>query len=332
MTPGRLEIFHCGGCPLSTSRMADDVRRGLSSAPKDLSPWPKYLYDGEGSHLFEEITRLPEYYQTRAEASILRRRAEEIVVRTGCRELVELGSGAAGEKTLLLLDALTAHNGGCAGYAPLDVSEDVLRKSGERLLREYPGLTVRGFVGDFEEPPERLLAEGPGAPRLVAFLGGTIGNLTPRRRRRFLGGLVRGFRRGDALLVGVDLVKDARTLEAAYNDRAGITARFNKNLLRVINDRLGGGFDPDLFEHRAPYVARDSRIEMWLLSRTAQRIPVKNLGLTISFAPGEGMRTEISTKFTSASARRMLEETGLRIAGFYTDEARLFGLLLAVQP
>lgn len=313
--------------------MAEDIRRGLTSTPKDLSPWPKYLYDGEGSRLFEEITRLPEYYQTRTETSILRRRAEEIAARTGCEELVELGSGAAGEKTRLLLDALAARNGGRVRYAPLDVSGSALRKSGERLLREYPGLSIRGFVGDFEGPLGGLLVDDPGTPpRLVAFLGGTIGNFTPRRRLRFLRGLAAGLRPGDALLVGVDLVKDVETLEAAYNDRAGVTARFNRNLLRVINARLGGRFDPRLFEHRAPYVAGKSRVEMWLVSRAAQRVPVESLGISVSFAPGEGMRTEISTKFTPASARRMLEEAGLRAAGFYTDEDRLFGILLATPP
>ncbi|ABG03655.1 conserved hypothetical protein [Rubrobacter xylanophilus DSM 9941] len=330
MTPGRLEILRLGAED-PACRMAEDVRRGLASDPKDLSPWPKYLYDGEGSRLFEEITRLPEYYQTRAETSILRRRAGEIVGRTGCRELVELGSGAAGEKTRLLLDALTAR-GGRARYVPLDVSEGVLRRSGELLLREYPGLSIRGFAGDFEGPLERLFEDAPEAPRLVAFLGGTVGNLTPRRRRRFLRGLAAALRPGDALLVGVDLVKDPGVLEAAYNDRAGVTARFNRNLLRVINARLGGRFDPGLFEHRAPYVAEESRIEMWLHSRREQEVPVEALGLAVTFAAGEGVRTEISAKFTPGSARRMAQEAGLEPAGFYADGGRLFGLLLAVAP
>lgn len=311
--------------------MAKDVRKGLSSEPKDLSPWPKYLYDAEGSRLFEEITHLPEYYQTRAERSILERRAEEMV--RGVRELVELGAGSA-TKTRALLRAMLESNmpasGGIAArYVPLDVSESALREGGERLLRELPGLRIEGYVGDFDRSLGRLLdnpESGGDGGRLVAFLGGTIGNFEPERRRRFLRELRAGLHSDDRVLIGVDLVKDARVLVAAYDDAAGVTARFNKNLLQVINERLGGRFEPDLFDHRAVYNAGRSRIEMWLDSREEQLIPIEALRTEVRFHAGEGMRTEISAKFTAGSVVRTFEEADLRLLRLYTDDNNLFGL------
>ena len=315
-------------------QMAEDVRAGLLSDPKDLSPWPKYFYDSEGSELFEEITILPEYYQTRTELSILRERAPEIVTRTRCQELVELGSGSA-SKTRTLLDAMTAEQGRYvqdpARYVPFDVSESALKGSAERLLEEYSALEIHGFVGDFDHSLERLLAHprpANGLGRLVVFLGGTIGNFTPEKRREFLGRLRSGLEEGDYLLIGVDLVKDARALEAAYDDAAGVTARFNKNLLNVLNRKLGGEFDPDLFDHRATYNPEESRVEMWLDSKVAQRVPVAALDLEVSFDAGEGVRTEISTKFTRESVAGAFDEAGLRLLDLYTDEADLFGLAL----
>jgi L-histidine N-alpha-methyltransferase len=315
-------------------QMVEDVRVGLLSNPKDLSPWPKYFYDSEGSELFEEITVLPEYYQTRTELSILVERAPEIVARTRCRELVELGSGSA-SKTRTLLDAMTAEQGRYvqdpARYVPFDVSESALKGSAERLLEEYPALEIHGFVGDFDHSLERLLARprpANGLGRLVVFLGGTIGNFTPEKRREFLSRIRSGLEEGDYLLIGVDLVKDARVLEAAYDDAASVTARFNKNLLSVLNRKLGGEFDPDLFDHRATYNPEESRVEMWLDSKVAQRVPVAALGLEVPFEAGEGVRTEISTKFTRESVAGAFDEAGLRLLDLYTDEEDLFGLAL----
>ncbi|HEX2729214.1 MAG TPA: L-histidine N(alpha)-methyltransferase [Rubrobacteraceae bacterium] len=312
-----------------------EVRSGLLARPKDLSPWPKYFYDAEGSRLFEQITELPEYYQTRAELSILKEKSPEIVETTGFRELVELGSGSA-SKTRALLDARFDSRDGQAHepirYVPLDVSESALRESGERLTVEYPELEIRGYVGDFDTSLGKLLggpetANGFGG-RLVIFLGGTIGNFTPEKRRTFLRNISAGLAAGEHVLIGVDLVKDRETLEAAYDDSAGVTARFNKNMLNVLNDRLGAGFNPTLFDHRAVYNEEEQRIEMWLDSRTDQEVPIPTLDLAARFAAGEGMRTEISTKFTLDSASEMLEDANLELLDLYTDHQGLFGLAL----
>ncbi len=331
---GKIRVEELGDVE-GPSEMARNIRAGLLSVPKDLSPWPKYFYDKEGSELFEEITNLPEYYQARTELSILEQNAQEIAARTRCRELVELGSGSA-SKTRTLLDAMFAH-GREVRYMPLDVSESALKSSASRLLEEYPPLEVFGFVGDFDRSLERLLAhfsrskDVPGADesgRLVIFLGGTIGNFEPKRRQRFLKRLRAGLREEDHLLLGVDLVKDARVLEAAYDDAAGVTARFNKNLLEVLNRELGGRFDPELFAHRAFYEAGMARIEMWLDSKVAQKVPIAALRLEITFEVGEGMRTEISHKFTRSIVERMLGEANFAPVGWYTDEDGLFGLAL----
>jgi L-histidine N-alpha-methyltransferase len=342
MTRGRTEIWIGElGDAESPFEMAKNVRAGLLARPKDLSPWPKYFYDEKGSELFEEITTLPEYYQTRTELSILREKAPEIIAHTRCQELVELGSGSA-SKTRVLLDAMMAERD-CLGseaspvrYVPLDVSKSALTGSARRLLKEYPALEISGFVGDFDYSLEGMLTHPwsmdetltDSAGRLVVFLGGTIGNFVPERRRSFLSRLRALLKEGDHLLVGVDLVKDAHTLEAAYDDAAGVTAEFNKNLLNVLNDRLGGEFDLELFTHRAIYNAEATRIEMWLDSKVVQKVPVAALGLEIPFEAGEGMRTEISTKFTRPMAERMLEEAGFVPIGWYTDEGGLFGLAL----
>jgi L-histidine N-alpha-methyltransferase len=315
--------------------MAKNVRAGLLARPKDLSPWPKYFYDEKGSELFEEITTLPEYYQTRTELSILREKAPEIVARTRCRELVELGSGSA-SKTRALLDAMMAqheHFGSYSvRYVPLDISKSALTSSARRLFEEYPALEISGFVGDFNHSLEGMLthprqADEP-AGRLVVFLGGTIGNFTPERQRSFLDRMRAGLKERDHLLVGVDLVKDAPVLEAAYDDSAEVTAKFNKNLLEVLNRELDGQFDPELFAHRALYSPRESRIEMWLDSKVAQKVPVAALGLEIPFEAGEGMRTEMSAKFIRKSVATTFREAGLRLLGLYTDDEDRFGLAL----
>lgn len=322
---GTVEVIPLDGAGEDAGQMARDVRAGLTATPKDLSPWPKYFYDAEGSRLFEEITAQPEYYQTGAELSILVNRSEEIVARARCRELVELGSGSA-SKTRALIDAMLAANDAPPRYVPLDVSESALRESGGRLVSEYPGLEIRGFIGDFDLSLGRLLERPSGLNRLVAFLGGTIGNFTPEKRRGFLGTLRAGLREGDRVLVGLDLVKDRATLEAAYNDAAGATARFNKNMIRVINDRLGTDLDPDLFAHRAVYDPEGERIEMWLDAEREQT--ARTPDLEARFEMGEGVRTEISAKFTRESAAQTFEEAGLGLLDLYTDDQNLFALAL----
>lgn len=330
---GRVSVERIGEAE-DPERMAADVRSGLLGSPKDLSPWPKYLYDARGSELFEEITDQPEYYQTRTEAAILDEQARAIFSRIGCRELVELGSGAASRKTRALLDAMSAEDSEGSGnesvhYVPLDVSESALKGSATKLVEEYPDLRVSGLVGDFEGSLESLLARPPWpGGRLVAFLGGTIGNFTPEKRRAFLVRLGEGLGDGDHVLVGIDLVKDPNALEAAYDDAAGVTAEFNKNVLRVLNSKLDAQFDPGLFEHRAHYDAGRQRVEMWLDSKVAQEIPVEALDLNVRFEEGEGMRTEISAKFTRESAGEMFAEAGLELVELYTDPDALFGLAL----
>ena len=331
---GRATVRSLGEAGEDVEQMVEDVRAGLLAVPKDLSPWPKYFYDEQGSELFEQITALPEYYQTRTELSILQERAPEIVARTGCRELVELGSGSS-SKTHVLLDAMVSRSGSASEpgpdrYVPFDVSESALAGSAKRLIKEYPTLEISGFIGDFDRSLESLLAHprAGAAGRLVIFLGGTIGNFTPEHRRAFLERLRAGLKGGDYLLVGVDLVKDVRTLEAAYDDVAGVTARFNKNLLNVLNRKLGGEFDSELFVHRATFDREESRVEMWLDSTVEQEVPVAALDLEVPFEAGEGMRTEISTKFTRGSIAGAFEEAGLRLLDLYTDDGDLFGLAL----
>src|ERR671933_301821 len=324
------------------AQMAEEVRAGLLGKTKDLSPWPKYLYDEKGSELFEEITTLPEYYQTRTELSILEEKAPEIIARTRCRELVELGSGSASQ-TRPPLDAMSPSRGeegpgggGALRYLPPHISESALRDSARGLLEQYPMLEIVGFVGDFERSLDCLLVhprwanarEVDGFGKLVIFLGGTLGNFTPGRQRSFLRCLRAGLKERDYLLVGVDLVKDPRVLEAAYDDARGVTASFNKNLLKVLNRRLGGQFDPELFVHRAVYNPEESRIEMWLDSKVEQKVSVAALDLEVPFEAGEGMRTEISAKFTRSMFELMLEEAGFVPTAWYTDEANLFGLAL----
>jgi L-histidine N-alpha-methyltransferase len=299
-----------------------DVRAGLTATPKTLPP--KYFYDGRGSELFEDITRLPEYYQTRAEATILAERADEIADVTKARSLVELGSGSS-EKTHLLLRALRAV-GSLESYVPVDVSADAIEWAMPGLVADYPGLDVHGVVADFERHLHLLPTDGP---RLVAFLGGTIGNFEPAHRATFLASLGETLQPGDALLLGTDLVKDPDRLVRAYDDSAGVTAAFNLNVLHVINRELGGTFDVDRFEHVAVWDAEREWIEMRLRSRGDQRVDVHALGLGVDFADGEEMRTEVSAKFTEARVAAELTGAGLRLAHWWTDQAGDFALSLA---
>lgn len=328
---GRVNISTLDEPEVERGPMSRDVRAGLSTKPKDLSPWPKYFYDAKGSRIFEEITDLPEYYQTRTEYSILKRIAPELFDRTGCRELVELGSGAASDKTRALIEALLETDLP-SRYVPFDVSESAVRESGDILLRDYPGLRIQGYVGDFEKSLGALLGgSNERGGRLVIFLGGTIGNFTPDKRHGFLSNISAGLIPGDHVLVGIDLVKDPKVLEAAYDDASGTTARFNKNMLKVLNARLDADFDPDQFAHRATYNAEEQRIEMWLDAIQKQEVRFPAFDETVRFESGEGMRTEISTKFTADSAANIFEESDLHLLDLYTDDDNLFGLALGTK-
>ncbi|MFD5431587.1 L-histidine N(alpha)-methyltransferase [Kitasatospora sp. NPDC127067] len=305
-----------------STALRHDVRHGLTSQPKWLPP--KWFYDARGSELFEEITRLPEYYPTRAERAILTARAGEIAAATGARTLVELGSGSS-EKTRLLLDALRAL-GTLETYVPVDVSESALTAAGAALAAEYPGLAVHGVLADFTT---RLGLPPEGGPRLVAFLGGTLGNLLPQERAAFLRGLRTALDPGDFLLLGTDLVKDPAVLVAAYDDAAGVTAEFNRNVLNVLNRELGADFDPEAFEHVALWDAEQEWIEMRLRSLRSQTVKIPTLDLPVHFARGEELRTEVSAKFRRERVARELSAAGLGLSHWWTDPRDRFGLSLA---
>ncbi|MFG2953803.1 L-histidine N(alpha)-methyltransferase [Streptomyces sp. NPDC048291] len=297
-----------------------DVLTGLTATPKTLPP--KWFYDARGSELFERITELPEYYPTRAEREILRTRSGEIAAASGARTLVELGSGSS-EKTRLLIDALT----GIEVYVPVDVSESALAQAGEALVAERPGLTVHALIADFTGRLE--LPETPG-PRLLVFLGGTIGNLLPAERAEFLASVRRRLAPGDALLLGTDLVKDEGVLVRAYDDAAGVTAEFNKNVLAVVDRELDADFDPDAFDHVALWDAENEWIEMRLRSRVAQTVKVPALDLAVDFAAGEELRTEVSAKFRRDGVTAELAAAGLELTDWWTDAEGRFALSLSV--
>ncbi|GGX30459.1 L-histidine N(alpha)-methyltransferase [Streptomyces chryseus] len=297
-----------------------DVLHGLTRTPKVLPP--KWFYDARGSELFEEITRLPEYYPTRAEREILIARAPEIAAATRARTLVELGSGSS-EKTRHLLDALPA----LESYVPVDVSESALTAAAASLLDERPALSVHALIADFTRG---LALPGTPGPRLVAFLGGTIGNLLPDERAVFLKSVRSLLAPGDALLMGTDLVKDEATLVAAYDDARGVTAAFNKNVLSVIDRELGADFDPDDFEHVAVWDRQHEWIEMRLRARTALTVKIPELDIAVSFESGEEIRTEVSAKFRQDGVRRELGGAGLDLREWWTDGAGRFALSLAV--
>jgi L-histidine N-alpha-methyltransferase len=303
--------------------LADDVLDGLTRPFKELPP--KHFYDARGAELFDQICDLPEYYPTRAERSILENSAEELAELTGAVELVELGSGTA-SKTRVLLDALDAA-GTLQRYIPVDVTESMVRDCAEELTNEYPGLRVHGVIGDFERHLDRV-PPSDGA-RIVAFLGGTIGNFPPGSRRRFLREIARMLGPDDHLLMGTDLVKDPRVLEAAYDDAQGITAEFNRNLLRVLNRELQADFDPDDFEHVAIFDAEHEWIEMRLRARREHTTLVRDLDLPVHFDMGEELRTEISAKFTPARVDADLAAAGLELVRWLTDPDALFALTLS---
>jgi L-histidine Nalpha-methyltransferase len=326
-----------------------DALAGLTATPKSLPP--KWFYDAQGSALFEKITELPEYYPTRAERAILRAVAPEIAALTRATALVELGSGSS-DKTRLLLDALR-DAGTLRGYVPVDVSESALAAAGDALAAEYPGLAVHAVVADFDNylgvPADGAAAaagdgtagdgtagdgtagDGTAAgPRLVAFLGSTIGNMVPAEREVFLRRVRAQLRPGDAFLLGTDLVKDPAVLVAAYDDSAGVTAAFNKNVLSVLNAELGADFDLDAFEHVAAWDAEREWIEMRLRAASAQSVRVSDLGLAVKFAAGEEMRTEVSAKFRESGVAAELAAAGMAMRSWWTDPDGQFGLSLAV--
>ena len=302
--------------------LADDVRSGLSRNPRELPP--KYFYDARGSELFEQITELPEYYPSQVEQDILDAAGPRIIELVRPAEIVELGPGSARKTTALLNPMLELDLG--TRYIPVDVSETAVQDCAERLVTSYESLAVHGVVGDFERHLDRIPARS--GRRLIAFLGGTIGNLDHPRRRALLEALRAQLGPGDRLLVGTDLVKDRARLEAAYNDSAGVTAEFNRNMLRVINANLDGDLDPDLFDHVAFYNEHARRIEMWLRAREDMSARIDALGMDVDFEAGEEMRTEISCKFTRDSLAREYRDAGLELLGWYTDGDELFALSL----
>ena len=301
-----------------------DVFDGLQQTPKLLPP--KWFYDSLGSHLFDQITRLPEYYPTRAEAEILRARSAEVAAVSEADTLVELGSGTS-EKTRLLLDALREH-GSLRRFVPFDVDAGILSTAAAAIQREYAGVEINAVCGDFEEHLTEIPA---GGRRLFVFLGSTIGNLTPGPRAEFLSSLSAQMRPGDSLLLGTDLVKDAGRLVRAYDDSAGVTAAFNRNVLAVINRQLDADFDVEAYQHVARWNAEEERIEMWLRAGQRQRVRVDALDLTVEFVAGEEMLTEVSCKFRPDGVGAELAEVGLRRTRWWTDAPGDFGLSLAVK-
>lgn len=317
-----VHIGHQGGRGDPFANLAEDVRRGLTRIPKELPP--KYFYDTHGAALFEQICELPEYYPTRTERALLEQIADEIVASCGPTTLVEFGSGSS-RKTRILLDAM-ARAGLLHLYVPIDISADMLRQTADALGDDYPGLRVHGMIGDFEHPIESL---PEGDPRLIIFLGGTIGNLTPDEATGFLRSVARLLAPEDRFLLGTDLVKDVNVLERAYNDAAGVTAAFNRNMLSVINYNLDANFDLDRFEHLAFYNSEASRIEMHLVARESHQVWINALELAVDMAKGESIRTEISCKYTREMVETMLAHAGLCLLRWDTDRENLFALSLS---
>jgi L-histidine N-alpha-methyltransferase len=309
----------------ATRALPDDVLDGLTRPFKELPP--KHLYDGRGAALFDRICELPEYYPTRTERAILDEHADAIVRRTGMAELVELGSGTAA-KTRVLLDAMERART-LRRYIPFDVAEQTVRECVDALAERYPALDLHGIVGDYERHLPTIPRPDPRRPRVVAFLGGTIGNFPPGSRRRFLRAIADCLGPSGHLLLGTDLVKDVDVLEAAYDDAQGVTAEFNRNVLHVLNRELDADFPTDLFEHVAFYDAEHEWIEMRLRARRACDVHLRALDLDVSFARGEELRTEISAKFTHPRLEADLAAAGLELAEWFTDRDELFALALA---
>ena len=305
--------------------MRAEVRAGLEARPRIIPP--KFFYDERGSELFEEITRLPEYYPTRTERGILQTRVAAWIRTLAPRSLVELGAGS-GEKTRILLDAMLAATPAGVTYVPVDVSADFLRAAAERLSAEYPGLRVEPLVADLNDELE-VPARMP-RPLVVAFLGSTIGNFGRADAARLLRQAARALGPDDRLLLGVDLQKDSALLNAAYNDRAGVTAEFNRNVLRVLNHELGADFDFDAWRHRATYDERNGRIEMHLVAERPQRVTIPDVG-TFDFETGESILTEISRKYDRPEVEATLADAGLVIEEWF-EAAPGYAVVVSRQP
>ena len=314
----------------STSRMppspamaeAQDILLGLTRLPRSIPS--KYFYDDHGSALFDAITELPEYYPTRAEQGLLDRVADEIAGAVQATELAELGAGSA-RKTRRLIRAMTRGNGRFC-YTPMDISPYALQEAESSVSREFPGVEVKGIRCDYTRSLEAL---DPLPGSLTAFLGSTIGNFTRTRAVRLLRRLRSRLHPGDYFLLGVDLVKPVEILEEAYNDAQGITAEFNKNILRVVNREAQGNFRPEDFQHLAFFNERESQIEMHLVARKTVRVRLERFDLDMALEPGDGIRTEISRKFTEASCAGLLKDGGFRLERWFASEDNYFGLALA---
>ncbi|MBF6330689.1 L-histidine N(alpha)-methyltransferase [Nocardia transvalensis] len=305
-----------------TAALRSDARLGLTSTPKSLPP--KWFYDARGSRLFEAITELPEYYPTRTERALLEHVVGEVARIAQAEVLVELGAGSAA-KTRLLLDALGAA-GPLKTYVPQDVSESALRGAAAEVAARFPGLAVHGVVSDFTDTLHNLPR---GGRRMIAFLGGTIGNLVPAERAEFLSGIQQVLEPGEQLLLGAGLVIDPAVLVPAYDDAAGVTAEFNRNVLYVLNSRLQADFDPEAFAHVALWDADNEWIEMRLEATRDMTVTVADLDLTVHFARGEQMRTEISAKFRIDGLTGELDAAGFATEKVWTDPDNRFALLLA---
>jgi L-histidine N-alpha-methyltransferase len=301
-----------------------DAREGLTASPKYIPS--KWLYDSKGSEIYEKITQLPEYYPFRVEGGILEAVADEIAAATQASSIIEFGSGSA-DKTDILLRALR-RAGTLQAYTSIDISESALLAAGSRLTGEYPGLSVRAVLADFETQAETLAPNGSPAPRLVLFLGGSIGQLKAAERAEFLR-IVRGaLRQGDMLLLGVDLVKDPAKLIAAYNDSAGVSAQFSKNLLRVLNTHVGADFELDNFDHVVTWHGEAECVAMWLQSRISQVVRLSEIDLSVDFAAGERIQMSISAKFRRDGIRTELERAGFSLRHWWTDPDGQYALTL----
>jgi L-histidine N-alpha-methyltransferase len=303
--------------------LADDVRDGLTRPLKELPP--KYFYDERGSRLFDAICDTPEYYVTRTEEALLRACASEVIAEVRPAHIIEFGSGTS-RKTRHLFDQCAAA-GQAAAYWPFDVCEQMLLHSGRHLLRQYDWLQINALVGDYLAGLQYL--PRPGGTCLYLFLGGTIGNFTAAEALRFLREVRAGMGPGDRLLLGADRIKDPAVLHAAYNDRDGITAEFNLNLLQVLNRELRAGFDPDGFEHRADYNCAAQQIEMYLIAGRDQRVPLERLGCQLTLRAGERILTEISRKFSRHGLRALLADAGFGVERHFEPENGYFSLMLA---
>lgn len=319
---GASTVRHTARARRAAQTLVDEVREGLGRQPLRELPC-KYFYDDRGSALFDEITRLAEYYPTRTEEALLAAHAEAIVAAVAPRELVELGSGA-GRKVRFFLDAMR-RRGRLERVQMLEISEGWLRASVEALQADYPEAAVEGVVGDFVHDLEAL---GRGGERLMLFLAGTLGNLHPEAVPGFFRQAAAILEPGDGFLVGVDLVKDPARLHAAYNDAAGVTAQFNLNLLVVLNAQLGADFDLAGFEHVAFYDPAAQWIEMRLRARRAMHVRLPGADVELDLAAGEEIRTELSCKYTRESFQRRVAGSGLRLERWFTDAESLFASAL----